>query len=84
MALRDIAIFYRQCVGGLVEDVRVEGNQREFRAGGQWCHAEEPGVDIFDKAQIGSVVSLVTYGCAGNEKACVAFPEQSKSTATER
>lgn len=84
LALGDIAILYRQCVGGLVEDVRVEGNQRQFRVGGQWYRVEEPGVDIFDKAQIGSVVSLVTYGCAGNEKACRAFPEQSKSTATER
>ena len=84
LALRDIGILYRQRVGGLVEDVRVEGNQRQFRVGGQWYHAEEPGVDIFDKAQIGSVVSLVTYGCTANEKACVAFPEQSKSTATER
>lgn len=83
LALRDIGILYRQRVGGLVEDVRVEGNQRQFRVGGQWYHAG-PGVDIFDKVQIGSVVSLVTYGCTTNEKACVAFPEQSKSTATER
>lgn len=84
LALRDIAVLYRQRVGGFVEDMRVEGNQRQFRVGGQWYHAEEPGVDIFEKAQIGSVVSLVTYGCTANEKACIAVPEQSKAVATQQ
>jgi len=75
LALRDISILYRQSVTGIVEDVRVEGSQRQVKVGGQWYHGEKPGVEVFDKAQKGSVVRLVAYGCAANEKACVADPE---------
>jgi hypothetical protein len=83
VALRDIEILYRQSVNSIVEDVRVEGSRRMLKVGGQWYHGEKPGVEIFDKAQKGSVVRLITYGCTANEKACTAVPEESKSTATQ-
>ena len=75
LALKDISILYRQSVTGIVEDVRVEGSQRQVKVGGQWYHGEKPGVEIFAKAQKGSLVGLVTCGCTANEKACIAVPE---------
>jgi len=83
-ALEDIAIVYEQSVVGIVEDARVEGSQRHLKVGGHWYHGEKPGVEIFDKAEIGSVVRLVTYGCTANEKACIAVPEKSKSISAEQ
>jgi hypothetical protein len=83
-ALKDIQILYRQSVNGIVEQVRVEGSQRQLKVGGQWYDGEQPGVETFDKAQIGSVVSLVTYGCTANEKACTALPEESQPTPTKQ
>ena len=83
-ALREISIRYRQAVNGIVENVRVEGSQRQIKVAGQWYHGEKPGVEIFDTAQVGSAVRLVAFGCAANEKACIADPEQSRSTATEQ
>ena len=74
--LEDISIVYEQSVVGIVEDARVVGNQRHLKVRGQWYHGEKPGVEIFDKAVIGSVVRLVTYGCTANEKACIAVPEK--------
>jgi hypothetical protein len=82
--LREISILYRQPVNGIVEDVRVEGSQRQVKVAGQWYHGEKPGVEIFATAQIGSAVRLVTYGCTANEKVCIAVPEQSKSAATHQ
>jgi hypothetical protein len=79
-APRDVVILYKQYVNGIVEDVRVEGSQRQLKLGGQWYHSEKPGVEIFDKAQIGSAARLITYGCTANERACIAFPEPSHST----
>jgi hypothetical protein len=76
IALENIAIVYEQLIVGVVEQTRVKGSQRHLRVGGQWYHGEKPGVEIFDKAQIGSVVHLITYGCTANEKACVAVPEE--------
>jgi hypothetical protein len=83
VALRDIEILYKQFVNSIVEDVRVEGSEHMLKVGGQWYHGEKPGVEIFDKAQKGSVVRFITYGCTANEKACTAVPAESKSTATE-
>lgn len=83
VALRNIEVLYKQFVNGLVEDVRVEGNQRKLKVSGQWYHCEEPGVEIFEKAQKGSVVRLITYGCTANEKACTAVPEKLKPNAAE-
>jgi hypothetical protein len=80
VALRDIEVLYKQSVNGIVEDVRVEGGQRKLKVGGQWYHREKPGVEIFDKAQKGSIVRFIAYGCAANEKACTGVPEESKST----
>jgi hypothetical protein len=82
--LEDIAIVYEQSVVGIVEDARAVGSQRQLKVGGQWYHGEKPGVEIFDKAKIGSVVRLVTYGCTSNEKACIAVPEKSKSTSADQ
>ena len=82
-ALREISIWYRQAVNGIVENVRVEGSQRQIKVAGQWYHAEKPGVEIFDKAQLGSAVRLVSFGCTANEKACIAVPEQSRSTTAQ-
>ena len=84
VALKNIQILYRQSVNGIVEEIRVEGSQRLLRVGKQWYHGEKPGVETFDKAHIGSVVSLVTYGCTANKKACIALPEGSESSATEQ
>ena len=72
VALRDIEILYKQSVDGIVEDVRVEGSQRMLKVRGQWYRGEKPGVEIFDKAQKGSVERLSPYGCTANEKACTA------------
>jgi hypothetical protein len=83
-ALKDIAIAYEKSVVGIVEDARVGGSQRHLKVSGQWYHGGKPGVEIFDKAEIGSVVRLVTYGCTANEKACLAVPEQSKFAAAEQ
>jgi len=83
VALRYIEVLYKQSVNGIVEDVSVEGSQRKLKVGGQWYHGEKPGVEIFDKAQKGSFVRLITYGCTANEKACTGIPEESKSTVTE-
>ncbi len=83
-ALREISISYRQPVNGVVEDVRVEGDQREIKVAGQWYKGEKPGEEIFDTASIGSAVRLVTYGCSANGKFCIAAPEQSKSAATHQ
>jgi hypothetical protein len=83
VALRDIEILYKQSVDGIVEDVRVEGSQRMLKVRGQWYHGEKPGVEIFSKAQKGSVVRLITYGCTANENACTAVPAESQSTVTE-
>jgi len=84
MVLRDIAIIYSHSVTGVVEDVRREGSQRQLKVGGQWYHGEKPGVEIFEEAQVGSVVHLITYGCAANAKACVANPGQLTSPQTKR
>jgi hypothetical protein len=80
--LRDISILYRQSVNGVVEDARVDGSQRQIKVDGQWYHGENPGTEIFERAQKGSVVRFTTYGCAANEKVCLAGAEQSKSTTT--
>jgi len=76
-ALEDIEIGYKQSVVGIVEDARIAGNERHLKVGGQWYQGEKPGIETFDKAKIGSVVHLVSYGCTANEKACFAVPEQS-------
>jgi hypothetical protein len=73
--LRDIAILYKQPVAGIVEDARVQESERHLKVDGQWYHGEKPGVEIFEKAQVGSVVHLITYGCTANKKACIAVPE---------
>jgi len=78
VALRHIEILYRQSVTGIVEDVRVEGSQRQLKIDGRWYHGEKPGVEIFANAQISSVVRLITYGCTANEKACLAAADQPK------
>jgi hypothetical protein len=83
-ALREISIWYRQAVNGIVENVRVQGSQRQIKVAGQQYHGEKPGVEIFDTAQVGSAVRLVAFGCTANEKACIADPEQSRSTATQQ
>jgi hypothetical protein len=83
VALRDIEILYKQSIDNIVEDVRVEGSQRMLKVGGQWYHGEKPGAEMFYKAQKGSVVRLITYGCTANEKACTAVPAESKHTATK-
>ena len=83
VALRDIEILYKQSVDSIVEDVKVEASQRMLKVGGQWYRGEKPGVELFDKAQKGSVVRLITYGCTANEKACAAVPAESKSIVTE-
>lgn len=49
--LREISISYRQPVNGAVEDVRVEGSQRQIKVAGQWYHGEKPGVEIFAAAR---------------------------------
>src|SRR5215469_5950695 len=77
VALKDIRIMYKESVVGIVEDARVDRNQRHLKVAGQWYHGEKPGVEIFDKAEIGSLVQLVTYGCHANQKACVALPPES-------
>jgi hypothetical protein len=84
VVLRDIAIIYSHSVTGVVEDVREEGSQRQLKVGGQWYHGEKPGVEIFEKARVGSVVRLITYGCAANAEACIANPEQLTSPQTKR
>ena len=84
LVLRDIEVSYRQSVSGIVEDARVQGGQRHLEVSGQWYHGEKPGIETFEKARIGSVVRLITYGCAGNEKTCVAVPEQSKSALSQQ
>lgn len=83
VALREISVLYRQSVSGVVEDVRVEGSQRQLKVGGYWYHGEKPSnTDIFARAAKGSVVQLITYGCAANEKVCLANPEESNSAVT--
>lgn len=83
VALRDIEILYKQSVDSIVEDVKVEASQRMLKVGGQWYHGEKPGVELFDNAQKGSVVRLITYGCTANERACTAVAVESKSIVTE-
>ena len=83
-SLEDISILYKQSVVGVVEDTRTEGSQRNLKVGGQWYYGEKPDVEIFDKAEIGSVVRLVTYGCTSSAKACSAVPEKAESTATDQ
>jgi hypothetical protein len=80
-ALKDISVSYKQSISGVVEAVRVVGNQRQLRVGANWYRAEKPsGTDIFANASIGSVVQLIGVGCAGNEKACPATPAETKSS----
>jgi hypothetical protein len=79
IAPRDGSISYRQSVSGVVEDVKVDGSQRQLKVGGYWYHGEKRGSDILRDAAIGSVVQLVTFGCAANEKVCLAIPKESKS-----
>lgn len=75
IALRDVTISYKQSVSGVVEDVRVEGSQRQLKVGGHWYRCAEPDSDIFRDAAIGSFVQFVTFGWAGNEEACLASPK---------
>jgi hypothetical protein len=82
IALREVGIAYTPPVSGIVEDVRVAGSQRQLKVGGYWYHGEKPGCDIFRDAAIGSAVQLVTFGCAANEKVCLAIPEKSKPDMT--
>ena len=74
MVLRDVGVLYRQSVSGVVEDIRVEGSQRQLKIGSVWYHGEKPGSQIFRDAPIGLLVRLITYGCTANEKACLATP----------
>ncbi len=83
VALRDIEILYKQSVTGVVEDVRVDGSQRQLRVAGQWYHGEKPGAGIFAEVQIGAAVRLVTYGCTANEKVCLAVADRPKSDVAE-
>lgn len=83
IALRDIRISYRQSISGIVEDVRAEGSQRQLKVDGYWYHGEKPDSDIFRNAATGSVVQLVAFGCAANEKACLATAAESKSDVTK-
>jgi hypothetical protein len=79
LVLRGVAVIYTHPVIGVVEDAKREGSQRLIKVGGQWYHGEKPGVEIFEKAQVGSRVRLITYGCAANAETCVANPEQPPS-----
>jgi len=83
-ALKDIRIAYKESVVGIVEDARMDGGQRHLKVAGQWYHGQKPGVELFDKAEIGSLVGLVTYGCTANKKACIAMPGKSTSTDAEQ
>jgi len=82
-AMRDIVVSYRRSIVGIVEDVGVEETQRRVKLGGQWYQANRPGVETFEKAQIGSTLRFITYGCTANEKTCIALREQSSSAATD-
>ena len=78
--LRDISIFYRQPVLGVVEDVRVERGQRQLKVGRSWYRSQHPSDnDVFSSTAKGSFVRLVAFGCAANEKVCPAVPEESTS-----
>ena len=79
VSLGGISIAYKQSVSGIVADVRVDGSQRQLKIDGHWyCGEKLSGDDIFGKAAIGSVVQLVTFGCAANKKVCIAIPEEPK------
>ncbi len=84
-----VAISYRQSVIGVVEDVRVieeteaKDSQRQLKVGGRWYCGRPFSVDqdppeIFDTVGIGTAVQLISFGCAGNEKACRGFPVESR------
>ena len=79
--LKDIAIAYEESVVGIVEDARVDGSQRHLKVAGQWYRGDKPSSEIFDKAEIGSLVRLVTYGCTPNNNVCIAMTGKSTSTA---
>lgn len=80
LVLRVIGILYLQKISGSVEDVRIEARQRQLKVRGCWYRGEKPGTEVFDNAVKGSLVRLITFGCAGNEKACLAVPDESKLT----
>jgi hypothetical protein len=81
-AMKNIEVLYRQAVDGIVASVSVVKNQRQLKVGGQWYHGEERGVRLFDEAQMGSVVHLITYGCTANRRACTGKPVEKESSQT--
>lgn len=76
ISLRSVTIAYKQPVIGVVSELKaVSGNEHQLMVGPLWYRIYK-GRDetLFDTAAVGSMVSLTTFGCAGNELTCDAVP----------
>jgi hypothetical protein len=75
-SLKEVTIAYKKPLIGIVSELKtISENERQFMLGPLWYRLHK-GRDqsLFDAAAVGSMVSLTTLGCAGNELVCDAFP----------
>jgi hypothetical protein len=72
ISLREVTVAYKQAVFGVVSELKpVSGNEREFMVGPLWYRIhKEANQSLFESLAVGSMVSLRSFGCAGNEQVC--------------
>jgi hypothetical protein len=81
VSLRAVTIAYKQSVSGIVSDIKaVSANEHHLKIGPlRYRILKQRDQPLFITAAVGSIVSLTTFGCAGNELTCDAFPPPAPS-----
>ncbi len=76
VSLREVTIAYKQSVAGIVSETKgISGSERHLKVGAIWYRLlKDRDPQLFATAEVGSMVTLTSFGCAGNELTCNAFP----------
>jgi hypothetical protein len=76
VSLRAATIAYKQSVSGIVSDIKAaSADEHQLKIGLLWYRIlKQRDQPLFVTATVGSTVRLTTFGCAGNELTCDAFP----------
>jgi hypothetical protein len=73
-SLKAASIAYKQSMTGIVSDIKVvSADEHQLKIGTLWYRISK-SQPLFATATVGSTVHLTTFGCAGNELTCDAFP----------
>jgi len=73
---RAVTIAFKQSVSGIVSNMKVvSADEHQLKIGPLWYRIlKQRDQPLFITAAVGSIVSLTTFGCTGNELTCDAFP----------